>query len=144
MVVAYADPPYIGCADKYHDHPDYAGEVDHAQLVKSLAGYDGWILHSHVPGLVELLPMMTPDVRVCAWVKPFAAFKPNVPVAYAWEPVFVKACRKPVVSGRSIMRDWFACNITMRRGLCGVKPEALCQWLFEVAGMETEDRKSVV
>ena len=29
MKIAYADPPYIGCAHLYRDHPDYAGEVDH-------------------------------------------------------------------------------------------------------------------
>jgi hypothetical protein len=74
-----------------------------------------------------------------AWVKPFAAFKPNVPVAYAWEPMLVKPCRKPVVTGRVVMRDWFAENITMQRGLPGVKPEALCRWLFEVLGADPDD-----
>jgi hypothetical protein len=29
-----------------------------------------------------------------AWVKPFAAFKRNVRVAYAWEPVIVKPERR--------------------------------------------------
>ena len=70
-----------------------------------------------------------------AWVKPFAVFKRNVPVAYAWEPVIVKACRKPVVSGRIVMRDWIAESITLRRGLTGVKPEAVCRWLFEAMGL---------
>lgn len=37
MKIAYADPPYIGCAHLYRDHPDYAGEVDHARLMS------GWI-----------------------------------------------------------------------------------------------------
>lgn len=36
MRVAYADPPYPGCAHLYRDHPDYAGEVDHEALVASL------------------------------------------------------------------------------------------------------------
>jgi hypothetical protein len=31
--LGYADPPYIGCADLYKDHADYAGEVDMAWLV---------------------------------------------------------------------------------------------------------------
>jgi len=31
--IAYADPPYIGCAHLYRDHPDYAGEVDHPALI---------------------------------------------------------------------------------------------------------------
>ena len=42
MRIAYADPPYPGCAHLYADHPDYAGEVDHADLLARLnAEYDG-------------------------------------------------------------------------------------------------------
>jgi uncharacterized phage protein (TIGR02220 family) len=52
-------------------------------------------------------PPLVPDgARVMAWVKGFAAFKRNVSVAYAWEPVIVKPARKPVVSKRLVMRDW--------------------------------------
>ena len=47
MKLAYADPPYPGQAYQYRDHPDYAGEVDHAQLIDRLeAGFDGWVLHT--------------------------------------------------------------------------------------------------
>jgi hypothetical protein len=28
--LAYADPPYLGKAWLYRDHPDYGGEVDHS------------------------------------------------------------------------------------------------------------------
>ena len=77
--------------------------------------------------------------RIMAWVKPFAAFKRNVSVAYAWEPVLVRACRKPVVTGRVVMRDWIAEPITLKRGLTGAKPERVCRWLFEVMGCEPED-----
>ena len=77
--------------------------------------------------------------RWCAWVKGFAAFKANVPVAYAWEPVIIKACRKPVVSGRMVMRDWIECPITLQRGLVGAKPEAVCRWAFELVGAEQGD-----
>ena len=42
--IGYADPPYPGCAHLYKDHPDYAGEVDHAALVERLRSeYDGWV-----------------------------------------------------------------------------------------------------
>ena len=74
-----------------------------------------------------------------AWVKGFAAFKRNVPVAYAWEPVIIKAGRKPVVAHRIVMRDWVECPITMKRGLTGVKPEKVCHWAFEMLGAEPED-----
>ena len=140
MKIGYADPPYIGCAHLYKDHPDFAGEVDHVALIASLnANYDGWILHTHVPGLKVILPLLPPEARVMAWVKGFAAFKRNVPVAYAWEPVIVKPARKPVVSKRLVMRDWIECPITLRRGLCGAKPEKVCHWAFEVVGGRPED-----
>lgn len=35
--MAYADPPYPGQAKRhYADHPDYAGEVDHGELMMRL------------------------------------------------------------------------------------------------------------
>ena len=138
---AYADPPYPGCAHLYRDHPDYAGEVDHRALLEVLAGFDGWVLHTSAPALPSVCSLVTDwaDVRVMAWVKPFAAFKRNVPVAYAWEPVLVKAIRKPTVTPRVCSRDWLAEPMTMRRGLTGAKPSAVCRWLFEVAGLSPDD-----
>ena len=150
MRLAYADPPYIGCADKaigtigaYGGPTDpfdgEVGEVDHAELLDRLAEFDGWILHSHVPGLRVIAPLLPDDARICAWVKTFAAFKRNVPVAYAWEPVIVVPARKPEVTGRMVMRDWIAEPITMRRGLAGAKPEAVCRWAFELVGAHPDD-----
>lgn len=144
MRLAYADPPYPGCAHLYRDHPDYAGEVDHSELIAMLhRDYDGWVLHTSSPALPEILTTCTlmriTDFRVMAWVKPFAAFKANVPVAYAWEPVIVRAARKPVVSDRLVLRDWVAESITMQRGLTGAKPAAVCRWAFEVMGAHPDD-----
>src|SRR6185437_7535218 len=73
---------------------------------------------------------------------PFAAFKRNVSVAYAYEPVIIKAARKPIVRGIVIMRDWISCPITLKRGLTGAKPEAVCHWAFELAGAEPSDNLS--
>jgi hypothetical protein len=140
LTVAYADPPYPGCAHLYADHEDYDGEVDHRELIDRLeSDYDGWLLHTSSVALREVLPMCPDDVRVMAWVKPFAAFKRNVSVAYAWEPVIVQACRKPVVNGRVVMRDWISEGITMKRGLTGAKPAKVCWWAFEMLGMEPDD-----
>ena len=86
MKIAYADPPYIGCAHLYRDHPDYAGEVDHPALIERLQrDYDGWILHAAAtPESVAVLAPLVRETgaRWMAWVKGFAAFKRNVPVAY--------------------------------------------------------------
>ena len=147
--IAYADPPYPGCAHLYKDHPDYAGEVDHYALLQELdAEYDGWIYHTSSTALFGIYRMIETaarrgrflsEFRTMAWVKPFAAFKRNVSVAYAWEPVLVKAARKPVVKPGMTYRDWIAEPITLKRGLTGAKPEAICRWLFEVAGCEPQD-----
>ena len=48
--LAYADPPYPGQAGIYREHPDYAGEVDHQELVMRLASYDGWALSTSGTG----------------------------------------------------------------------------------------------
>ena len=145
MRIGYADPPYPGQAKlHYGDHPDYAGEVDHAELLARLDDeYDGWCLHTSSVALPVLLGYATAigidGYRIMAWVKPFAAFKRNVSVAYAWEPVLVKPARKPVVTGRMVMRDFMSESITLRRGLSGAKPERVCHWLFEVMGCQPDD-----
>ena len=139
MRIAYADPPYPGCAHLYKGQPDWAGEVDLHSLICTLEPYDGWILHSSSVALAQVVPMLPEGVRTMAWVKGFAAFKRNVSVAYAWEPVFVKPARKPVVSTRLVMRDWVECSITLRRGLTGAKPEKVCHWAFEMVGAHPDD-----
>jgi len=143
MRIAYADPPYPGQARKhYGDHPDFAGEVDHAELIDRLErDFDGWALSTSSTALQDVLSLCPPGLRVMAWVKPFAAFKRNVKVAYAWEPVIVRAARpaEPNRIDGLVMRDWIAEGITMRRGLTGAKPERVCWWLFEVLGLQPGD-----
>lgn len=143
MRIAYADPPYPGMSGFYKNHPDYGGEVDHAQLVRDLNEYDGWCLHTASTTLIEVIRGCDDGdldgVRVMSWVKPFASFKKNVAVAYAWEPVLVKPARPRPFDGYTTVRDWCAVNITLKRGLTGAKPEAVCHWLFEVMGCERED-----
>lgn len=142
--VAYADPPYPGMSGFYKSHPDYAGEVDHAQLVyKLVTEYDGYCLHTASTTLGQVLARFEIETndkpRVMAWVKPFASFKKNVAVAYAWEPVIVKPARPRLFDGYTTIRDWIAEPITLKRGLTGAKPEAVCRWLFEVMGCEPDD-----
>ncbi len=149
MKLGYADPPYPGCAYLYKDHPDFAGEVDHRALVAQMQSeFDGWILHTHIGGLrmMEREHILPRDgIRIGQWFKPFAAFKSNVPVGYAYEPVIIKAARKPVVSKRiTPLRDWIETpavrhNITFQKGLPGAKPEAVCHWAFECMGAHPKD-----
>jgi hypothetical protein len=148
LVMAYADPPYIGQSAKhYRDHPDYAGEVDHGALVERLVrDYpDGWALSLSSPSTHIVLDhcrdhgldLIAGDIRLMAWVKPFAAFKRNVRVAYAWEPLIVKPAER--LDGAIPTRDYIAEPITMRRGLSGAKPERVCHWLFGAMGLRRTD-----
>ena len=134
----FGDPPYIGQAHRHYSHDPRCAEVDHEELIRRLDdNYDGWGLSCSSPSLRMLLPLCPPDVRVAAWVKPFASFKAANP-AFAWESVIYKPCRTR--KGRFIMRDWVAPCITLKRGLCGVKPDRFSFWLFEILGMEPEDQ----
>jgi hypothetical protein len=140
MRFAYADPPYIGQAQKHYAHDPQCAEVDHASLVGRLvADYpDGWALSCSSPTLQQILGYCPTDVRVMAWVKPFCAFKPNVNPAYAWEPVIVRGGRKRTRQQQTV-RDWVDESITLRRGLCGAKPKKFCYWLFDVLNVEPMD-----
>jgi len=135
--VAYADPPYVGCANLYPEKR----EVDHAELITRLVDEfpDGWALSCHTPSLRELLPMCPDDVRVAAWVKPFAVFKPNVNPAYAWEPVIWRGGRRKRERTEGTVRDWVSANVTLRRGLVGAKPDGFCRWLFDLLGVQPGD-----
>jgi hypothetical protein len=142
MRVAYADPPYPGYARYYRDHPDYGGEVDHGELIERLCDeFDAWALHTYSNALRDILPLCPPDVRVGAWVKPFASFKPEVAVQYAWEPVIFRGGRRRTGHDRrgAALRDWISENITLKRGLVGAKPEAVAWWVFDVLGMLPDD-----
>jgi len=132
--IIYADPPYIGQAKKHYN----SEEVDHRELIAHLEAYDGWALSLSSPTLQEILAMCPNNVRVGAWVKPFCSFKPNVNPAYAWEPVIFKPAR---ARGRDKLtaRDWVTTNITLKKGLSGVKPDAFSFWLFEILGAEPTD-----
>lgn len=145
LTVAYADPPYVGQAEKHYGaQPDFAGEIDHADLIDNLeARYpDGWALSASSSSLRGLLPLCPPEVRVMPWIKGFAAYKRNVRVAYSWEPLIVKLPQR--AEGAAVGRDFTISevlgeNITMKRGLVGAKPDRFCYWLFCTLGLRPHD-----
>ena len=145
MRFCYADPPYLGCGKKlYRDRHEQAAEWDdpetHRRLIERLSDEftDGWALSLHSPSLKVILPMCPDDCRVMAWVKPFAVFKANVTVAYAWEPVIVRGGRKRPRTMPTV-RDWVSECITLQKGCPGAKPKGFCNWLFDVLNMEPQD-----
>ncbi len=138
MRFAYADPPYIGQAKRHYSDDPKCAEVDHVLLIDELEGYDAWALSCSSPSLRTILPLTPYESRVCAWVKPFASFKPGNRVAYAWEPIIIKGWRKGTRDDPTVC-DWVAANITLQRGTHGAKPDDFCYWLFEVIGLEPTD-----
>jgi hypothetical protein len=141
---AYADPPYLGCGRLYAEHhPDariWDAPATHRLLIERLmeVNPDGWALSLNVPSLKTILSYCPEDIRICSWVKPFAAFKPNVGVAYAWEPVIVRGGR-PRTREQPTVRDWVAANITLRRGMPGAKPREFIEWIMDILNVQPGD-----
>jgi hypothetical protein len=122
VIAAYADPPYIGQAKRHYADDPQCAEVDHAALIDNMCSrFDCWALSCSSPSLKEILEMCPPEVRIGAWVKPFAIFKPNVNPGYAWEPVILWHGRQ---LGRDVktVRDWVSENVTLKKGVSGAKP----------------------
>lgn len=146
MRFAYADPPYLGCGSMYAKlHPEARvwddPETHRALIARLVSEYpDGWALSLHSPSLRVILPMCPDDVRVMAWVKPFAVFRGRVNPAYAWEPVIVRGGRSRKSRFEPTLRDWVSECITLRRSCPGAKPDAFCFWLFDVLNMHPDDQ----
>src|SRR3990167_1405720 len=130
MKFAYADPPYVGMANNYKEKT----EVDQEALIKRLCDEfpDGWVLSCHSPSLRVLLPICPDDIRIAAWVKTWASFKPGVNPAYAWEPVLFRGGRKKPRDSEPTVRDWMACRIATDTGLFGAKPIEFARWVFSL------------
>ena len=142
MRFAYADPPYLGCGQLYKQHHEESLKWNtveaHAELIRSLEQFDGWALSLSSVTLHTLLPLCPPKVRVAAWVKPFAVFRPNVNPAYAWEPVIFSGSRKRE-RYEDTVRDWCSANITLKKGLVGAKPPAFADWILDLLGVTPWD-----
>jgi hypothetical protein len=142
--LAYADPPYPGKARRlYGSHPDYAGEVDHADLVRRLSGYDGWALSTSASALPAVLALCPPGVRVAAWhrgERPTASWR----ALSAWEPVIYHGGREVEPTGRAVRRvDSLVHGIspmtTLPGRVIGAKPAAFCRWVFDLLGAAPGD-----
>ena len=151
--LAYADPPYPGRARKYYaDHPDYAGEVDHVELIARLAAeYDGWALSTAADSLPEVLASCPPGVRVAAWVRGERPTRSRGPLN-AWEPVLYSGGRLHVADPHTTRRvstpdaslvdarriDTLIYRPGVRRTdpnrVIGAKPAVFARWIFDLLG----------
>lgn len=143
--IAYADPPYPGKASLYRDHPDYAGEVDHRELIRQLCRYDGWALSTSAAALPMVLSECVAQglttVRVAAWAKGRGRPHAFARVLNAWEPVvWIPARRVASAGGRDglLQVEDALIGVASRRratlpaAVIGMKPPAFCYWLFDL------------
>jgi hypothetical protein len=142
--LAYADPPYPGNAWMYRGHPDYAGEVDHAALIRRLGlEYDGWALSTSAAALPIVLALCPPGVRVAAWHRGERPAPSRRPLN-AWEPVIYRGGRPADPSRVDARRiDSLVCGVspltTLPSRVTGTKPAAFCRWVFELLGAAPGD-----
>lgn len=144
MLLALADPPYLGQGRQHygHQHPD-ASDADtpawHLELLaRLLADYDGWALFTHQRGLRTYLPACPDAVRIGAWVKPWHQGPPTR-IAYAWEPLLylTPAGRRQPGTGHH-MADYVSANITRERGVIGAKPDRVTRWALDLMGYDQD------
>jgi hypothetical protein len=143
--LAYADPPYPGKAHLYRDQASYAGEVDHAELLRTLATYDGWALHTSARALPMVLNLAAAEgqaPRVAAWLRgarPHARAR----VVSAWEPVLYVPARTVVSGSARPIPDALAAasrrRPTLPGAVIGMKPPAVAAWVFQLLGAEPGD-----
>jgi hypothetical protein len=157
MRIAYADPPYPGQAKRlYGDHPDYAGEVDHADLVERLMTFDAWALSTSASALQSVLALCPAPVidqkknvgrrfdgtgvRVLIWIKGQICWRP-VSIQYDWEPIIVYGGRR-TKDTRPVLKDWLHCNPRDGNEFTGSKPYDFCRYVFDALGAERGDEFS--
>lgn len=142
---AYADPPYLGCGAKLYSRPEWDRPEHHGELIGHLCRVytDGWAMSLSSPSLRVILPMCPSDVRVAAWVKPFAAFKVGVSPAYTWEPVIFRGGRTKRSRTVDTVRDYHSEVITLKRGTSGAKPPGFSKWIVELLGADVRQGDTI-
>lgn len=143
MKFAYADPPYMGCGHRYKEHPEamvYDTIHGHALLLQRLQDEypDGWAYSCNSGDIARVSQYVNVNHRVMCWAKSFAVFKPNVGLAYTWEPVFISGGRK-IERSQPTVKDHLVCPITLKKGLCGAKPEKFCKWILDALNFQNSD-----
>ena len=142
---AYADPPYLGLAEKFYGHlhleaAAYDDPETHRALIHRLCEEypDCWALSLHTPSLRTILPMCPEDVRVAAFCKSNPSVRRGVNPVYAWEPVIVSGGR-PRGNDRPYVLDYIRSPRIIDPNLMGAKGDTFCFWVFDLLGMEPDD-----
>jgi hypothetical protein len=136
MRLAYADPPYPGCA---HLYPEKT-EVDHVALIERLQEFDGWALSTNENALQYVLGICPPDVRILAWCKTNAPPFFDHPIR-SWEPVLMMPARdaKPSIPVRSFLMTGAPTGSHQQGEITGQKHQPFCEWVIRCLGAERDD-----
>lgn len=140
--MGYLDPVYVGKDHLYLEHPDYAGPIDHGELIGWACREfpDGWALSCSAESLPSLLrlPTCPVDVRVAAWFRGERPTKSYWPLN-AWEPVIVHGGRPLLHSASERRVDALVYvsrpRLTDPRRVIGMKPAEFIWWMFEQLGV---------
>lgn len=131
--LAYADPPYPELAYLYRNHRDYAGEVNHLELVSRLQAYDGWALSTSAAALPLVLSYLAgvDGWRVASWHRGARPGPSRAPRS-GWEPVIFRPARDEVSSEPGVDAYHFDAKprLTDPDRVIGAKPAAFLSWLF--------------
>lgn len=152
MAFAYADPPYPGMSRRhYGDHPEFAGEVDHGELIDRLeTGWpDGWALSTSPRSLLDVARLLEArglvwwrDYRTGIWTKPAPPSKARRAKS-AWEPVIFRGGRPRPDDAPHLVdwvhaaqpRDWPDAGVGRQTGrVTGIKPADFSVWVFRTLG----------
>lgn len=144
MRFAYADPPYPEMSRKYYrDHPDFAGEVDHRELVDRLVrDYpDGWALSTSAAATRMVWELCPEGTRLAVWVNGPRKVK-SYTALHAYESVLIYGGRQ---RERPVVED--LCDVLIYGGrqrshpgaLPGMKPAQFCEWVFQLLGATADD-----
>ena len=140
--LAYADPPYPGCSRRYYQtHADYAGEVDHVDLIARLTTFDGWALSTSARALPTVLASCPPGARVAVWVRGERPTRSAWPLN-AWEPVIFHGGRQTPDKDRrrvDVLTYRPGARTTDPGRVTGAKPAAFAAWVFELLGARNGD-----
>lgn len=145
LTMAYADPPYPGQSKRlYGHHKDYAGEVDHQDLIDRMEREypDGWALSTGAKNLPAVLRLCPDTVRVLIWRKPGVPFGDNF--LWCYEPVILRASRYPLGRVADVCEavppgQLMTFRARGEKHVTGAKPEAFCHWLFRCMGLGPND-----
>ena len=140
MLLAIADPPYLGVAARHYGHQhraaaDWDNPATHLDLLgRLLSEYDGFALACHTPGLRLYLPHTPPDVRTAVWAKPTAGGRPQVRVTYAHEWILFRTPRPGGRAHVALSDVLLARTVSRNRGTVGAKPPAWTRSTLDLLG----------